>query len=129
MLFTHCDSAQHRIQRPGRGGARNMKSMWPPLAAIFFMTYLYRAGGAWPPLGTPPGSTTATRLVVAFLSFLMAPSHCTGTGLGTMGLYIMLLTVHTTPKPGTGLGMGLGTNGLHTHFPIPVLVPGIGQCV
>ena len=28
-----------------------MKSMWPPLAAIFFMTYLYRAGGGgpWPP--------------------------------------------------------------------------------
>ena len=25
-------------------GARNMKSMWLPLAAIFFMTYLYRAG-------------------------------------------------------------------------------------
>ena len=34
------------------GGARSMKSMWPPLAAIFLMTYLYRAGmhGA---LGTP----------------------------------------------------------------------------
>ena len=27
-----------------------MKSMWPPLAAIFFMTYFYRAlGGPWPP--------------------------------------------------------------------------------
>ena len=28
-----------------------MKSMWPPLTAIFFMTYLYRAGGGgpWPP--------------------------------------------------------------------------------
>ena len=26
-----------------------MKSMGPPLAAIFFMTYFYRAGGAWPP--------------------------------------------------------------------------------
>ena len=36
-----------------------MKSMWPLLAAIFFMTSLYRAGGggAWP-LGTPPGSAT-----------------------------------------------------------------------
>ena len=41
---------QHRIQRPGVGeGARNMKSMWLPLVVIFFMTYLYRAGGAWPP--------------------------------------------------------------------------------
>ena len=39
----------------GWGGARNMKSMWPPLAAIFFMTYLYRAGGGGHgPLGTPP---------------------------------------------------------------------------
>ena len=27
------------------GGARNMKSMWPNSAAIFFMTYFYRAGG------------------------------------------------------------------------------------
>ena len=68
-------------------------------------------------------------LVVIFFSFLMAPSHCTGTGLVTMGLYIKPLTVHTTTKPGTGQGMGLGTNGLYIHFPIPILVPGIGQCV
>ena len=27
------------------GWARNMKSMWSPSAAIFFMTYFYRAGG------------------------------------------------------------------------------------
>ena len=27
------------------GGARNMKSMRPPLAAIFFVPYFYRAGG------------------------------------------------------------------------------------
>ena len=26
----------------GYGGPRNMKSMWPPLAVIFFMTYFYR---------------------------------------------------------------------------------------
>ena len=38
-------------------GAKNMKSMWPPLVAIFFMTYFYRAGGAWP---SPPGSATGT---------------------------------------------------------------------
>ena len=32
------------------GVARNMKSMWSPLGAIFFMTYFYRVGwGAWPP--------------------------------------------------------------------------------
>ena len=30
-----------------------MKSMWPPLAAIFFMTYFYRAWGGHGPLGTP----------------------------------------------------------------------------
>ena len=38
-----------------------MKSIWLPLAAIFFMTYLYRAGGGGRghgPLGTPPGSAT-----------------------------------------------------------------------
>ena len=38
-----------------RGGARNMKSMWPSLVAIFFMTYFYRAlgRGAWS-LRPPP---------------------------------------------------------------------------
>ena len=38
----------------GWGGARNMKSMRPNSAAIFFMTYFYR--GAWHP--RPPGSAT-----------------------------------------------------------------------
>ena len=38
------------------GGAINMKSMWPPLAAIFVMTYFYRAGGSWSP--GPPGYAT-----------------------------------------------------------------------
>ena len=40
-----------RIQRLGKGGARNMKSMRLPVVAIFFMTNFYRAGGegAWPP--------------------------------------------------------------------------------
>ena len=36
-----------------RGGARNMKSMRLPSAAIFFMTYFYRARGGmapWAPL-------------------------------------------------------------------------------
>ena len=43
-----------------RGGPRNMKSMRPPSAAIFFMTYFYRArGGPWPPW-PPPGSATGT---------------------------------------------------------------------
>ena len=37
-----------------RGGPRNMKSMRPPSAAIFFMTYFYRAGGgAMAPLAPP----------------------------------------------------------------------------
>ena len=35
------------------GGPRNMKSMWLPLAAIFFMTCLYRAGGAMAPSASP----------------------------------------------------------------------------
>ena len=34
-------------------GARNMKSMWLPLVAIFFMTYLYRAGGTMVPSAPP----------------------------------------------------------------------------
>ena len=40
-------------------GARNMKFMWPLLAAIFFITYFHRAGGgggSWPL--SPPGSAT-----------------------------------------------------------------------
>ena len=36
-----------------RGGPRNMKSMRPPSAAIFFMTYFHRAGGGHGPLGPP----------------------------------------------------------------------------
>ena len=46
-------ATQHQIQWPGRGGPRNMKSMWPPLAAIFLMTYFYRAWGAMPPSAPP----------------------------------------------------------------------------
>ena len=50
---------QLRIQRPGVGeGARNMKSMWLPLVVIFFMTYLYRAGGGGVAPSAPPGSAT-----------------------------------------------------------------------
>ena len=37
-------------------GARNMKSMWPPLATIFYND-LFSQGGAWPP--HPPRSATA----------------------------------------------------------------------
>ena len=32
-----------------RGGPRNMKSMWPPSVAIFFMTYFHRAKWAMAP--------------------------------------------------------------------------------
>ena len=58
----------------------------------------------------------------------MAHSHCMGPG--TMDLYTMLCTVHTTLRQEPGQGMGMGTNGLHTHFPVPfpVLVPGSVQC-
>ena len=47
------------------GGPRNMKSMWPPLAAIFFMTYFYRAWGeggmapSAPPLDPLLGAASA----------------------------------------------------------------------
>ena len=63
---------------------------------------------------------------------------CTGPGMGTepgtMGLCILLYTVHTTQ--GQGQGMGMGTIGFHTHFPVPgpspgpvpVPVPGPMQC-
>ena len=40
-LNAHSSGSSDRV----REGARNMKSMWPPLATIFFMTYFYRAGG------------------------------------------------------------------------------------
>ena len=36
------------------GGARNMKSMWPPLAAIFFMTSFYRTGRGGAMALSPP---------------------------------------------------------------------------
>ena len=48
-------ATQHRIQWPGRGGPRNMKSMWPS----FLWPIFTGLGGPWP-LGTPPGSATAT---------------------------------------------------------------------
>ena len=37
-----------------------------------------------------------------------------GMGPGMMDFYIMLCTVHTTPRLGTG--QGVGTDGFHTHF-------------
>ena len=48
------------------GGARNKKSMWPPLVAIFLMTYFYRASRPWPP--RPPASTTAVSGKYRFIS-------------------------------------------------------------
>ena len=43
----------------GKGGPRNMKSMRPPLAAIFFMTYFYKPGEAMTPSAPLPRSATA----------------------------------------------------------------------
>ena len=54
---------QYRIQRPGGGGgegARNMKSLWLTLAAIFFMTYFHRVG-AMPPSAPPRSATVECR--------------------------------------------------------------------
>ena len=46
-----------------------MKSMQPPSAAIFFMTYFYRArgGGPWPPWPPPGSATVKTVLPTAYL--------------------------------------------------------------
>ena len=53
-IRTHVQTSIGSSGWVGGGGPRNMKSMWPPLAAIFFMTYFYRAwGGAWPPRHPP----------------------------------------------------------------------------
>ena len=53
-----------------------MKSMWPPLAAIFFMTNFYRAGGAMAPSATP-GSSTAPLLPRQLVDPPPALSQCT----------------------------------------------------
>ena len=56
---------QYRIQRPGKRGPRNMKSMQLPSAAIFFMTFFLifsRAGGGWSPR-SPPRSATENFLI------------------------------------------------------------------
>ena len=53
-IYTHTSSRSSGQVR----GARKMKSMRLPLAAIFFMTYFHRAGGAMAPSAPPPGSAT-----------------------------------------------------------------------
>ena len=72
----------------------------------------------------------------------MAHSHCTGPGLGmgqgmgpgTMGLYIMLCTVHTTLRQGQEMGQRIGTIGFYMHYPVPspvpcpIPIPGPVQC-
>ena len=62
-LLSSFEKPLHRIQRPGRGGPRNMKSMWPPLAAIFLWLVCTGLGRGHGPLGTPPGSTTDYRQI------------------------------------------------------------------
>ena len=56
-------------------GPRNMKSMPPPLAAIFFMTYFYRARGGHGPLA-PPGSATDSNLTFYFTQYLFPIAYC-----------------------------------------------------
>ena len=46
-----------------------MKSMWLPLAAIFFMTYLYRDGGGEMAPSVPPGSVTGLTVFRLFETF------------------------------------------------------------
>ena len=68
LMFSTCTASDPAAGWGGEG-ARNVKSMWLPLAAIFFMTYLYRAGGgwAWPPRH-PPGSATDVVLFTTEIS-------------------------------------------------------------
>ena len=67
-----------------------MKSMWPPLAAIFFMTSFTGPGGVGP-LG-PPGSAT-----VNLLSLNVELKAFTDTGCERT------LTMHFTRSPASGL--------------------------
>ena len=47
-----------------------MKSMWPPSAMIFFMTYFYRARGAMAtPNPPPPGSVTDAKVLTPLIKF------------------------------------------------------------
>ena len=50
-------------------GVRNMKSMRPPSAAIFFITYFYRAGGGDMVPSVPPGSATCQLKCPLYLNF------------------------------------------------------------
>ena len=52
-IYCNISRASDPVAGWGGGGPRNMKSMWLPLAAIFFMTYLYRAEGGMAPSATP----------------------------------------------------------------------------
>ena len=71
----------YSVCRPVRlsllGGARNMKSMRPPLVAIFFMTNFYRAGGAGPLAHPLDPLLTGTLVLVLPLPLDMGP-HCAG---------------------------------------------------
>ena len=70
-----------------------MKSMRPPSAAIFFMTYFYRAGGGGHgPLGSP-GSATAsdTEVELEGKSDLVAVSfNWKLTGQGALLLFFLI---------------------------------------
>ena len=58
-----------------RGGARNMKSMRPPLAAIFLWPIFTGPGGPWPPW-PPPGSATDSNLTFYFTQYLFPIAYC-----------------------------------------------------
>ena len=58
-----------------------MKSMWSPLAAIFFMTYFHRAtGGPWPPRAPldPLLLVVVRKVSKATLFFLLVTDFSTG---------------------------------------------------
>ena len=66
-----------------------MKSMWPPLVAIFFMTYLYRAGGTMAP-SAPPGSATAMTQgnTLSRLFFTLWTKYLTQTLIRSIYMYV-----------------------------------------
>ena len=73
-----------------------MKSMRPPSAAIFFMTYFYRAGGPWPPRPPPDPllsilfTVRALILHVKFSEF-QRNFGCVSFGLAVSFLFIIVI--------------------------------------
>ena len=81
-----------------RGGGRNMKSMWLPLAVIFFMTYFHRARGGHGPLAPPLDPLLGLGLVFCLMGYL----RCMGPWPRSMGSTKLCKSVHTALRQGQG---------------------------